>query len=142
MDRDETKHFKEQCALYLTQLSLTDLRTYGRFLNLTAPTRLKKSILIDEIISVLCGEKSPTRTKRGAPIKSKLFQADIPLKIEEIKNKILNKNQLNINETPPRDNQYSTSEFETNNSTINLNIQFEKLNKKQKQLLINFLNSL
>ena len=94
MDRDETKHFKEQCALYLTQLSLTDLRTYGRFLNLTAPTRLKKSILIDEIISVLCGEKSPTRTKRGAPIKSKLFQADIPLKIEEIKNKILNKNQL------------------------------------------------
>ena len=91
MDTKERKtaRFKEVCAQYLNRQSLVDLRSYGRFLNLPRPTDFKKTELIGEILSVLCGEKNPQRTKRGAPIKNNYLNADILEKIEEIKSKTL-----------------------------------------------------
>ena len=88
MDEQQRAFFKELCVQYLSELSLVDLRGYGRYLQLTAPTCLKKSDLIYEIVDVLCGKKIPTRTKRGAPIKNNYFKADIPLKIEEIRKNV------------------------------------------------------
>ena len=133
----QTAHFKELCAEYLNRQSLFDLRGYGRFLNLPRPTDLKKTELIGEILSVLCGEKNPQRTKRGAPIKNNHLNADILKNIEEIKRKTSRVKK--VSEQKCR-NQRKSNQNDT--VVLTFSISFEKLNDRQKQLLNDFLNSL
>ena len=52
----DKKLFKGKCEQYLFRQSIMDLRAYGRYLNLLAPTALKKEALIKEIIQAICGE--------------------------------------------------------------------------------------
>ncbi len=68
MEKQKKTEFEEACKAYLFPLSITDLRVYGRYLGLPAPTKLKKAELICEIIQVLCGEKTAVRTNKGAHI--------------------------------------------------------------------------
>lgn len=120
--------FREQCKEYLKGLSLMDLRGYGRFLNLTAPTKLKKSELIFEIIEILSGKKVSARTKKGAPIKNDYFKVEIPFKIEEIRRRIwgtVNQNRK-----------------EKNGVQVQFSVDIGNLTKEQRQLLNEFLNSL
>ena len=60
--------FKELCQSSLKSFGVSDLRCFGRYLQLERPTDMKKDLLIDEILAVLCGEIQPTRTNRGAPV--------------------------------------------------------------------------
>ena len=84
MKNEESKErFKLLAKEYLRTLSLSDLRCYGRVLNMRKPTAMSKTPLIEEIISVLCGEQTPSRNgRRGAPIKCNMFLAEIPERIE------------------------------------------------------------
>ena len=125
-------HFKELAYTYLIKYSLNDLRSYGRFLNLPTPTKFKKLDLINEILSVLCKDKFPTRTKRGAPLKNNYFQEEIPKKIEELQKLCFD------DHTAEPKNSKSHTDIEQINLTINL----YTLNERQKKLLKAFINSL
>ncbi|MBQ4268869.1 MAG: hypothetical protein IJB97_04380 [Clostridia bacterium] len=89
---------------------------------------------------MLSCEKVPVRTKRGAPIKNKIFNPDIPLTIEEIKRKNFSKNQLPAKEIQA--NQTINPASKINKNPTHFTITVEKLNDQQKQLLIDFLKSL
>ncbi len=78
MESKQKDDFKKLCVEYLHQWGIMDLRSYGRSLGLPAPTKLKKAELIEEIIEVLCEERGAVRTKRGAPIKNKRIEEEIP----------------------------------------------------------------
>ena len=135
--------FRKVCADYLNVLSLTDLRAYGRYLQITRPTKARKAELINEIISVLCGEKKPERNKRGAPVKEASVRQDVindiaklcerygvycePCRVEEVKEA----DSVQAVETRPA----------PISSTLNLTIRLELLDKRQKELLTEFLNS-
>lgn len=128
--------FKKLCSEYLSQLSIVDLRNYGRFLKLPAPTYLKKSALICEILDVLCEEKTPERNKRGAPIKNAHFQAEILSAVKEIKERVFGKTCNDLNE------EKEAEVSESGAVTLQFSIQIEKLDGMQKQRLKDFINSL
>ena len=132
-EKQETR-FRELSAQYLMRQSLSDLRSYGRFLNLPTPTRLKKAELVHQIIDVLCGECNPIRTRRGAPIKNNYFSDDIPKVIEKIKEK------TNIVSAVEKEQQ--TVEVEKDAVLLHFHVSIEKLNDNQKELLYLFLKSL
>lgn len=125
--------FKKECERYLKGLSLTDLRCYGRYLNLPAPTNLKKANLIDEIIAVLGGEYCPKRNKRGAPIKNTHFSADILLEIERIREKVYGTKKME------RESEQDGGEIGV---TLQFSVRVDMLTVKQKKLLNDFLSSL
>ena len=53
-EQKEMENFKGRCSEYLTKQSVYDLRAYGRYLNLSRPTDLrKKKIDIEETGVVL-----------------------------------------------------------------------------------------
>ena len=141
MDEKQRAFFRELCVQYLSELSLVDLRSYGRYLQLTAPTRLKKIDLIHEIVDVLCEKKISTRTKRGAPIKNNYFKADIPLKIEEIKRNVFETNVNGLREGSKKE-ETKKAEIKQEHVLLQFSIAVETLNERQKQLLSDFLNSL
>ena len=128
---DKKSTFKELCAIYLMGFSLTDLRGYGRYLNLQRPTAYKKEQLVEEIVAVLCGERRQTRTKRGAPIKNHYFPQEILYEIETLQQVYLGEGEPNVRETespaPP---------------AMQLTITIETLSEEQKRLLKRFLKSL
>ena len=132
--------FKALCFEYLSKLSLVDLRAYGRFLNISKPTGVKKQALIEEIIKVLCGENKPVRGKRGAPAKSNRFDEKSPQEIEKLKRKVFGWETAIVCQTKPN----VVDEKQESESVVCLkfSIALEKLDAKQKQLLKDFLNSL
>lgn len=136
-EKEKKEVFKELCSHYLGGLSLIDLRNYGRFLNLPAPTNRKKAELVCEIISVLCGEQQPVRSKRGAPIKNNCFHKDIISSIEEIKAKCFNRVANFSGRIEGREEKIEGSAV-----VLHFSIVIEKLNGRQRQLLQDFLNSL
>ena len=128
---DKKSTFKELCAIYLMGFSLTDLRGYGRYLNLQRPTAYKKEQLVEEITAVLCGERTQTRTKRGAPIKNHYFPQEILYEIESLRQVYLEKNEANAREKEP-----------PAQPALQLTITVETLTEEQKRLLKKFLKSL
>ena len=124
-----TEKFKKIAEEYLQRQSLTELRAYGRFLNLPAPTKLKKGELICEMVCVLSKEKEVQRTKRGAPIKNRYFSATIHEDMERLKNGVLlGEKGVEVDKNSPM--------------AIHLSINIEKLTEKQKVLLKEFLKTL
>ena len=133
MEKQKKKEFEEACEAYLFPLSIIDLRAYGRYLGLPAPTKLKKEELICEIIQVLCGEKTVARTNKGAPIKNNHYEDKIPLEINKIRTRIFGK------ERAPAD---KDAKIEESVAPLQLSITMENLTKEQRQLLQQLLNSL
>lgn len=84
------KPITERYREYFSTLSLSDLRTFGRFQGVHAATQLKKEVLIDEIINVLTGKVSPILPKSegkpvGAPPKNSIPNPEILPKLDEIR---------------------------------------------------------
>ena len=73
---DRLSQFKNFCRAYLQEQTTQILRTYGRKIGLQYPTRLIKSVLIEEIIAVLCGEKTAHRVSQGAPARNDYLPND------------------------------------------------------------------
>ena len=131
MDENEIKkkRFQELCGQYLMGLSINSLRCYGRKLGISAPTKMKKIELVQEIVSVLGDDKKLTRTKRGAPIKNNYFQEEILIEIENMKNEIFGE-------------EYQRADEGQEGVFLQFSVSVEKLNGRQRQLLKNFLDSL
>ena len=71
---------------YLSTLCLNDLRVLGRNFGVAEPTKKKKTILTDELVSILVGQSTPiVRNNRGAPVKNDYIDPKILDKIEEIR---------------------------------------------------------
>ncbi|MBE5744938.1 MAG: hypothetical protein E7355_02245 [Clostridiales bacterium] len=125
--KEKQQRFRELCGEYLAGLSISSLRSYGRELGISAPTAMRKADLVREIICVLVGEKTPRRTKRGAPIKNKYFQKEIEVKIQEIKNEVFGENVQSERKESVQ---------------LHFSLVFENLTSEQKERLNYFLNSL
>ncbi len=106
------------------------MRSYGRKLQLTAPTKQKKGALIQEIIGVLCGEIQQERNNRGAPIKDDYIEPRLIEEIERLQKKYF------LNEIVEK------KEIADERVAIQLSVDPIALNYRQKQLLKQFINSL
>ena len=135
--------FRKVCADYLNALSLTDLHAYGRYLQITSPTKTRKAELIDEIISVLCGESKPTRNNRGAPVKQAVIRQDVINDIAKICERygVSNGVSCGVEEVKAETVKAVDAPPAPISSTLNLTIHLELLDEKQKELLTDFLNS-
>ena len=133
----DKKLFKEKCEQYLFRQSIMDLRGYGRYLNLLAPTTLKKEALIKEIIQAICGEIVPQRSKRGAPIKNSYVEPQIIEEVEKLKK------EYGFDETEEiffdKISKIKEKDF---NFVLQINFSIENLSLDQKRSLNSFLNSL
>ena len=127
--------FKQECKNYLKKQSLVDLRSYGRYLNLVAPTTLRKEALILEILGVLSGESYPQRSKRGAPVKNSRVSAEIVEKINEIKDAF-------YHTQPVGEGGNNEGKKVVEHDCVDLSYLIEKLTARQKELLKEFLYSL
>lgn len=169
MTEEEKKaKFKEECVRCLSLEGLYYLRSYGRFLGLQYPTRLKKAELIRQIVGVLSGELAQERNNRGAPIKNDYISIEILDGIERIKNKyypsvdkpqeepvgqeaepiekecVSSKILVSVEELKEK---YSLSPFKTEEQASNpvllrLEVDLATLNENQKRLLNAFLRSI
>lgn len=83
MSNDTTK-FEYALASYLNATSLNDLRKYGREIGVHEPTKLKKSVLIDNIVAVLSGKIAPVTSNRGAPVKDRDVNPRIIEEVERL----------------------------------------------------------
>lgn len=88
----DPKTISERYSDYLSTISLSDLRTFGRFQGVQAATQRKKEELIEEIIKIMTGKVKPTLPKAdarpvGAPPKSSTLNPDIFPALEEIRKK-------------------------------------------------------
>ena len=86
----DSKSISERFHDYLSTLSLSDLRTFGRFQGVQAATQPKKENLIEAIVNILTGKVTPTFPKSdakpvGAPPKSSVLNPEILPKLEEIR---------------------------------------------------------
>lgn len=131
MSEKNVPEFKRACEERLSALSVTMLRSYGRSLQLKCPTKLRKDLLIKEIVGVLCGEIIPQRNKKGAPAKNSYVDEKLIKTISELKKEYL----LEGVET-------ESKTLCSNDVTLQLTINPSSLTEKQKQLLNEFLNSL
>ena len=148
MKEKDVSGFKLACKNYLITLDLNSLRTYGRALQIRTPTMMRKADLIEEIIKVLCGENSPQRNNRGAPVKSAYLDESIFETVERIQKKYFEKetdgetatNAVEEQETipPVRVEPVSESRLEP----LQFTVRFSLLNEEQKNLFLAFLNSL
>ncbi len=60
---------KQKAKLFLEGISVYPLRSTGRLLGVMQPTKQKKDKLIDDIISILCGELEPHNKDRRGNVK-------------------------------------------------------------------------
>ena len=147
MSENNTSKFKIACKNYFSTLRLSTLSCYGRFLQLKAPTAMKKDDLIESIIGVLCGEISPNRTCRGAPIKGNYVDQSIIATVSHFQKQYLDKdackNDGNDTQITQSKNTVTFDNLEEKiSSPVQCVVQLSKLNKEQKQLFLNFLESL
>ena len=133
--------FKKACKEYLNTISIADLQRYGRYVGLQRPTDMKKQALIDEIIETLCGEKSPSRNSRGAPIKNNGVLESIPLKIEQLSQELLG---YTIKTPEPQTEKLIEPEpvIVEEPVVVKLVLPLQRLNKEQKKLVYALLESL
>ena len=133
--------FKKACKEYLNTISIGDLQQYGRYVGLQRPTDMRKQALIDEIIETLCGEKSPSRNGRGAPIKNNGVLESIPLKIEQLSQELLG---YTIKTPEPQIEKLIEPEpmIVEEPVVVKLSLPLQRLNKEQKKLVYALLESL
>lgn len=79
--------YKYACVEFLSNFALNSLRSYGRSIGVSNPTKdKKKNVLIEDIVAVLAGEVAPQLpSTRGAPIKNDLIDPKITEGIKRIR---------------------------------------------------------
>ncbi len=85
MDASALKDFKYACKEYLSTQSIDKLRSYGRNVGVDSPTKKKKEILIEEIVSVLTGDLKPVWTNLGAPVKNDYVPPEILETVDKLR---------------------------------------------------------
>lgn len=86
MDEKALNEYKYKCKEYLLSLGIDALRAYGRSIGVEKPTTKKKNELIEDIISVLTGERAPIeQSKRGAPLRNDYVDPEIIARMENLR---------------------------------------------------------
>ena len=93
---ENMREYKYACREFLSGFALNALRSYGREIGVSNPTKdKKKNVLIDEIVAVLAGEVLPTMpSTRGAPVKNDFTDPKIQEGIKQIRRAHLQKGSL------------------------------------------------
>ena len=78
------EQFKKEATLQMQKYSLASLWAYGRKVGLRVATRMKKDEVIKQTIAVLCGERAPDFTLRGAPRKNDFVPPELIGTMEEL----------------------------------------------------------
>ena len=77
-DINKIQDFVDVSRTFLNALGIAALRAYGRHVGVARATAKKKNEIIEEIISIFCGDLEPIeRSKRGAPIRDDSFDPRI-----------------------------------------------------------------
>ena len=84
---ENMREYKYACKEFLSGFALNALRSYGREIGVSNPTKdKKKNVLIDEIVAVLAGEVMPMMpSTRGAPVKNDFVDPKIQEGIKQIR---------------------------------------------------------
>ena len=84
---ENMREYKYACKEFLSGFALNALRSYGREIGVSNPTKdKKKNVLIDEIVAVLAGEVLPMMpSTRGAPVKNDFVDPKIHEGIKQIR---------------------------------------------------------
>lgn len=141
MEQDITL-FKTACFEYLSTLSLDALRSYGRYMQLRSPTTMKKAEIINDVISVLCGELNTQRNNCGAPVKNSFVDPSILQTIAMLQEKHLPCNLENSSLDTPTTSAVFLRDTEKIETSLQLSICYSSLTLEQKSLLHAFLRSL
>ena len=109
---------------------------------------MKKGALIEEILSILSGEISPQRDKKGAPIKYDHLDKKIIEKIHALKAEYLGEEQPTLSQPIENEEKAAKELKETNekevkySSCVQLVLNIADLNNEQQDCLKAFLSSL
>ena len=156
MSEQRIEDFKQTLRERLSFWHLNALGAYGRYLQLRAPTKLKKKDLIEAIVETICGERMESRNNRGAPVKAAYLDPKLVLEIENLIEKFsfvetfcVTSAEPNAAEPAPDQDTVQESEQDSEPNAeeedpavqVNISVNLEKLTKKQKKLLTDFLNS-
>ena len=153
MSEQKLEYFKQTLRDVLFLWGLNDLAVYGRHLGLQTPTKLKKRDLIEAIVETICGERAEKRNNRGAPIKSKRLNPELVQEIDSLIEKYFAEalkplpviiEPSHLTHTPEQAPEQQPEQApETANPAVQINISVnpEKLTRKQKKILTDFLNS-
>ena len=139
--KERVELFKRASGIFLQTISVKELQTYARMLNLKEPTKLKKRALIAEIVGVHCGEIiPPERSNRGAPIKNGMLNPVIVERMELFKKKILvlGEEVESVSEQEPPEKE----ETQTPPVTLKIEVLPSALTSAQRKLFNAFINSL
>ena len=127
MRNKNVEEFRLACKEYFSSLSVSALRAYGVFLCLRKPSTLNKTELIAELIAVLCGEITPQRVLRGAPLKNKYLDPSIVESVESLKKHFL-EGEEEEPVLPPQPQPIPPA-------IVKIELNMESLSQEQKELL-------
>ncbi|MBE7079203.1 MAG: hypothetical protein E7380_05035 [Clostridiales bacterium] len=134
MRNKNVEEFRLACKEYFSSLSVSALRAYGVFLCLRKPSTLNKTELIAELIAVLCGEITPQRVLRGAPLKNKYLDPSIVESVESLKKHFLEEEEPVLQQQgeepvlPPQPQPIPPA-------IVKIELNMESLSQEQKELL-------
>lgn len=88
---DYKDEFRYACKEFLSGFAINALRSYGREIGVSNPTKdKKKNVLIEEIVGVLSGVVAPTvPSVRGAPVKNDFVDPKLKEGVEQLQAKYL-----------------------------------------------------
>ena len=84
MEWVNVEKFKREAGLCLQKFGLQALRSYARKVGLPIATKLNKEEMILQTIAVICGERTPAFTKRGAPRKNEFVPPELMAEMDEL----------------------------------------------------------
>lgn len=91
----EMEELKLEYRTFLNSKELHPLRVFGRQIGVYRPTDKRKTVLVEEIIEILTGERAPiVRNNRGAPVKSGDFEYEISEGIETIRKRYFKEDSI------------------------------------------------
>lgn len=137
--------FRAQLTDYLETKSLNDLRCFGRYLGLKEPTKFRKQALIDQLVASICDGVKQTRTRRGAPVKEKVWDTKIIEDIENLKTNCFIENLENIERKNEQTQEGTPNKvtplYVQQTQNLQIVIPIQSCTETQKNLLLEFLKS-
>ena len=124
------QEYRNRLTALLKEQGLMALRRYGRDLQLTRTADVKKDELVEKIVAVLCGEVTPKRGRKGAPVKDGMRETRIAREVSSLRKEfglIDEEAELTQEKTPP--------------TSLSFTVTLDKLTSDQKRILTDFINS-
>ncbi len=139
-EMDTLEQFKSSCRAYLFRQSISVLRAYGASLGLKYPIKTKKKLLIEDIVALLCGERTPFKTEQYPLIKSDSLDPKFLKHMDKLIAQYFN-GERPANKETTRDTDKKTEE-ENSSNNIKITLNLSNLTTQQVEKLTGFLKTL